>query len=464
MTESKTTLIFVALLAILFWNGAVCADDEPALPMGLGNDEPALPFGLGEETESEPVREQEDSGEAPFDLTGFVEVRGGIRTQRDRNERDASIGETRVQLETERELGPAVFSLTTDLLYDPVYDHHSIYLKRGLGWLDLREANVSIPVTEFMDAKVGRQILTWGTGDMLFVNDLFPKDWNSYFIGRDVEYLKAPSDAGKLSLYSGMVNVDLVYVPRFDADRYIDGTRLSYWNGAMGRRAGQNAVVNVDKRDEWLEDDEISLRLFRNVAGYELAAYGYHGFWKSPAGMNTASGEATFPELTVYGASGRGSVGRGIGNIEVGYYDSEDDHRGNDATVRNGEARVLAGYEQEVARDFTVGAQYYIEHMMGHDSYRHALPLGSKKTDEDRHVLTLRLTKLMMKQNLTMSLFTYYSPSDKDAYFRPNAHYKVTDNWAAEIGGNIFVGEDDHTFFGQFEKNNNIYTGLRYSF
>lgn len=453
----------VIVVALFFM---IAAYAEPPLPMGL-DDEPALPSGLDDEPVIEDSEKESPVGawpDMPFDLTGFWEVRGGLRTQRDRHEKDASIGETRVQLEAEEDFGPATVRVTTDLLYDPVFDHHSVRLERGIGWLDLREAHVSLPVTEFMDAKVGRQTLTWGTGDMLFINDLFPKDWNSYFIGRNVEYLKAPSDAAKLSFYFDAVNVDVVYVPRFDSDRYIDGGRLSYWNDGLGKRAGQNARVRVEREDDWFEDDEMAVRLFRNVEGYELALYGYNGFWKSPAGMNPVSGKATFPELTVYGASVRGAVGNGIGNVELGYYDSEDDNRGDDPFVRNGEARFLAGYEQEVAKDFTAGTQYYIEHMMDHASYRHALPPGSKKTDEDRHVLTLRLTKLMMKQNLTLSLFTYWSPSDHDAYFRPNVHYKVTDNWAAEVGGNVFAGERNHTFFGQFEKNTNVYAGVRYSF
>ena len=32
------------------------------------------------------------------------------------------------------------------------------------------------------------------------------------------------------------------------------------------------------------------------------------------------------------------------------------------------------------------------------------------------------------------------------------------------MGGNIFVGADDHTFFGQFERNNNLYASVRYGF
>jgi hypothetical protein len=106
-----------------------------------------------------------------------------------------------------------------------------------------------------MDLKIGRQILTWGTGDLLFINDLFPKDWNSFFIGRDEEYLKAPSDGIRVSLYTKLINLDIVYTPRFDADRFIDGRRISYWNETLGRRAGRDAPVKAIIPDNWFSDD-----------------------------------------------------------------------------------------------------------------------------------------------------------------------------------------------------------------
>ena len=62
------------------------------------------------------------------------------------------------------------------------------------------------------------------------------------------------------------------------------------------------------------------------------------------------------------------------------------------------------------------------------------------------------------------SFFAYYSPSDEDAYLRPMVKYKLTDNWLVMAGGNIFAGEEDHTFFGQFAKNSNVYGAVRYSF
>ena len=86
------------------------------------------------------------------------------------------------------------------------------------------------------------------------------------------------------------------------------------------------------------------------------------------------------------------------------------------------------------------------------------------KEEEYRQVMTLRMTKLLMSQNLALGLFVFYSPSDDDAYFRPNINYKIDDHWIVDLGGNFFVGSDKSSFFGQFEKNNNIYLSVRYGF
>jgi hypothetical protein len=392
----------------------------------------------------------------PFEFHGFLEGRGGLRTQDDSHEsKTATLGETRLQLHLFKALDWAKFRIKSDFLYDGVAEGANV---------DLREANAIFTPFEFMDLKVGRQILTWGTGDYIFINDLFPKDYNSFFIGRDDEYLKAPSDALKASLYTKILNIDFVYTPRFNPDRFIDGKRLSYFNPQLGRLAGEDAVIYPRKRDEWFEDSEIAFRLYRDIESYGLALYGYNGFWKSPMGFDPQAGEATFPRLSVYGLSARGKVWKGIGNIEMGYYDSRDDRSGKDPFVPNSQFRFLAGYEQELAKDFTVGMQYYLEWMSDYGAYKRTLPPGSQAADEYRHVITLRLTKLLMYQNLKLSLFIFYSPSDQDVYMRPNIHYRITDHWSAEAGANIFFGEKDHTFFGQFKDNTNVYLSLRWSF
>jgi len=253
-------------------------------------------------------------------------------------------------------------------------------------------------------------------------------------------------------------------MPRFDADRFIDGRRISFFNTSFGRRTGSDAVVQAEKKEDGLKDDEIALRLYQNAKGLELAVYGYRGFWKSPGGFDSTSQQALFPRLSACGGSVRGPLGRGIGHLELDFYDSEEDRKGDDPFVRNSEFRFLMGYEQEVVPELTAGLQYYLERMLDYGSFRRNLPVGSPVADQNRHVMTLRLTRLLLNQNLKFSLFTFYSPSDRDAYLRPKIHYKMDDAWSGEVGGNIFIGKEDHTFFGQFELSSNVYLGVRASF
>ena len=390
---------------------------------------------------------------ANAEVNGFLEVRGGYRIQEDPFEKDESVGEGRLQVELFTYTGWAEFKFKGDVWADGIAER---------GEYDTREAWIFLRPTDFMDIKIGRQVLTWGTGDLVFLNDLFPKDWQSYFIGRDKEYLKAPSDAFKISYFTDLANMDLVYTPKFDQDRYITGEYISHWNGSVKRITGRDMINTADRPNEWFKDDEISLRIYRNIKNYELALYGYFGFWKRPGGQDV-SGVAIFPELNVYGVSARGQAGRGIGNIEVAWYDSLDDKTGSDPLIDNSEFRFLIGYTQDVAKDFNASLQYYVEYMLDYNEYLANLS-GGPIRDEDRHVITLQLTKLLVNQNLELSLASYYSPSDRDAYLRPIVHYKYNDKVTMEAGSNIFFGDECHTFFAQFENDTNIYTAVRYSF
>lgn len=465
-------------LCFLFLYANVAGAEEPSLPPGLGGSEPSLPAGLGVDEPALPAgldslpveipandRAASDWKESlPFDFTGYAETRLGTRLQSDATQKSASIGEARLHLGATKSWEGTTASLAGDFLYDPVLDSHSVELESGEGWFDLREANLLFRPTDFSDIKVGRQILTWGTGDLIFINDLFPKDWNSFFIGRDEEYLKAPSDALKIALFHAFANLDIAYTPRFDSDRFIDGRRISYFNQNAGNIVGRNMPVLVDKPSRWFSEDEIALRLYRMINAYETALYYYDGYWKSPNGQDAASGLFTFPALSVYGASIRGPLAGGIGNAELGYYDSRDDSSGNNPLIRNSEWRLLVGYERELLAEFTGSVQYYLERIDNHDAYRATLPAGVFAKDKNRHVVTVRLTKLLMNQNLTLSLFNFYSPSDEDGYLRPKINYKLDDNWTLETGGNLFFGKRNETFFGQFEDNSNVYVSVRYGF
>ena len=449
----------VLVVWAVFLSGQAAAG-APPLPAGLApvDGEPALPAGLAGDAAPADADAAGDDGDTPGVLR-FWDTRLGMRTQDDDLvDDDFTLAETRLRLEYRQQWTRADFTLKSDLLFDALAGDRGVDIERREGWLQLREVRLGLQPHSRLDMVLGRQVLTWGTGDLVFINDLFPKDFNSFFIGRAEEYLKSPVDALRVSAYLDRFDVDLVYSPRFDSNLYLDPERLSFF-GSPG-----DSDLPVDLPDDWFSDDEIYLRAYGRLGSWELAVYGYDGFWKGPEGFDTDRQVHLFPRLGVYGASARGPLAGGIFNVEYGYYDSKDSGlRGSDYAPPS-EQRLLLGYQRELARELELGLQYYLRHIDDYGDYRDDRLPGSPNRDRNRHVVTARLTRLLMNQDLRLSLFAFISPSDEDGYLRPQLHYKLDDRRSVELGANVFFGEDDDTFFGQLDDNTNIYTAFRYDY
>ncbi|OGX34311.1 MAG: hypothetical protein A2787_09205 [Omnitrophica WOR_2 bacterium RIFCSPHIGHO2_01_FULL_48_9] len=329
---------------------------------------------------------------------------------------------------------------------------------------ELREFNLSTTPYDWLDLKAGRQILTWGTGDYLFVNDLFPKDYVSFFIGRDDEYLKKPSDALKMSFYPSWTNVDFV-VSKFEPNTIPEGDRLSFFDSFQGGIAGRNSDRDLLEPPLQPSNLEYALRTYRNLGSHELAFYYFRGFDKNPTSYkDEAARQLFYPRLDVYGTSLRGPTLGGIGNVEFGYYNSREDSGGNNRLIANSLFKVLTGYEKDLGNDLKIGLQYLYEQTLDYGNYKANLLPTDFVFDESRHLLTQRITKLYKNQTVAVSLFNFYSPSNKDGYVRPTVSYNITDQWKATLGANLLWGEDDLTEFGQMKQNKNVFVRLRYSF
>ncbi len=383
---------------------------------------------------------------------GFVEAGLGGRTAADTpfdGEQDYTLKETRVQLRLDAygEVGEVFVRL--DLLDDQT---------TGAGTdAELREGYLRFPAfDDHLDIKAGRQALTWGTGDLVFVNDLFPKDWVSFFIGREDQYLKAPADAIRLGLFGLPFDIDVVLMPEFTPDRLPTGERLAFF-------APPDTMAPPVLPPGLAENGEVAMRLSRYVGNLTASVYAYRGFYKTPTGM-TADMVPVYPKLSVFGGSVRGGALGGIFWLEGGYYDSRQDRDGDNPMIENSTARFLAGFEKQLATDFNAGLQWYGEAMKDHDGYAAGLQTGMWEQDELRQIATLRLEKMMNYQTVRMSIFTFYSPTDEDLYARGLVSYKVTDDVEVALGGNLFEGDNDQTQFGQLDKNDNLFARMRYSF
>jgi hypothetical protein len=395
---------------------------------------------------------------ADVEWHGFLEAGYGLRVAenpRFADDDDYTLQEVRAQLRLSSYGDRGEVFLRADLLHDQVAGKDTD--------LNIREGFLRFTtVGDHLDVKAGRQALTWGTGDLLFINDLFPKDWVSFFIGREDQYLKAPVDAIRLGIYGLPLNVDIVLSPHFTPDNLPSGERLSFF-------MPEDVVGTVEPPDTF-ENGELAVRLSRYVGSVDLALYGYSGFFKTPRGLAPSALDhgttllSYYPELRVYGASARGSGLGGVIWMEGGYYDSCEDRDGDDPYLANSSFRFLGGFERQVYTDFNLGFQYYGDWMMDHDEYVSALPSESWEQDELRQILTLRAEKMLHYQTVRLSLFTFYSPTDEDVYVKAMAGYRFSDEIELALGLNVFEGENEATQFGQFDDNDNVYARFRYNF
>ena len=344
--------------------------------------------------------------------------------------------------------------IKADAFYDHIDEKADMELREG--YFDY--------TAEKWDIRFGRQILTWGLGDLIFINDVFPKDFGAFFSGRPLEYLKKGIDGIKVGIYPGFVSFELVAIPFFEPDNFPDPKRFWLFN----------PLPNITNREEKepatnLKNTEIALRIYRNVAGFDASLYCYRGFFRQPSMITDNPMMPTkltlfFPKLSVYGASLQGRALDGVLGLEAGYYDSRQDRSGIDYTVPNSQTRFLIGYQRQLWEDFTIGLQYYTEYMHDYSEYVKNQPAGLPKNKRLYQLASVRLSQFLKHQALRLSFFTFYSPSEGDYMLNPEIKYSFSDHIWAAIGGNIFGGGERWSQFGQLNNDNNAYIQLRYEF
>ena len=144
----------------------------------------------------------------------------------------------------------------------------------------------------------------------------------------------------------------------------------------------------------------------------------------------------------------------GIANVEVSYYDSLDDRDGTDPNVPNDQARLLLGYEREIVTNLTGAVQVFRTERLDDPQNR----------DDGRTLWTVKLQKDWPAEQVTATLFAFYSPTAQDGYLRPRISWSPSDRWTLEAGVNWLFGADDDTRFGQLKDNTNAFVGARFGF
>lgn len=385
-----------------------------------------------------------------IDVHGFLLGAAALRTTGERpvggQGGDFVLGEGRLHLDLggRTASGKGSFVVRGDLFLDEISSELDV---------DIREAHAVLS-TGPMDVRLGRQIVTWGVGDLLFIDDVFPKDWNSFFSGRPAEYLKHGVDGFRMTYSSDTVGIDFLTIPVFTSDTLPSSKRFTVFDpfSALGNRVEEKPGTTIG-------NTELALRVFRRVGGADLSFYVYRGFSRSPAVRPDSFQTRFYPRLTVIGSSGQANLLSGVLSTEVAHYDFGAERAVDEPFIPNSQWRFLVGYQCQLWGDSTLGIQAYEEAL----TFR-ALPAVNPRPDRYRTVLTSRLTQLLRYQIWKLGLFAAYSPTDHDYFLRPEVSYKMIDSLNLSFGANLFGGTAHTTYFGQFDKSDNVFFNVRFDF
>ncbi|MBI4649926.1 hypothetical protein HY745_01250 [Candidatus Desantisbacteria bacterium] len=113
-----------------------------------------------------------------MNMHGFGLGTYSFRTKSDEKDRDLILSEEKLRLDINSysQTSDANFQAKIDFIHDGTINETKI---------DLREMYINSTGKNY-DIRIGEQVITWGTGDLLFINDIFPKDWNAFYSGQDI--------------------------------------------------------------------------------------------------------------------------------------------------------------------------------------------------------------------------------------------------------------------------------------
>jgi hypothetical protein len=391
----------------------------------------------------------------PLDLRGFVQGHTAVRAVRPdcppQTECDVMSGELRAEIKVDKSSpgGLLAFVGRADVAEDLLFRNTVGDVRELYGNITFRKASI----------RIGRQIITWGVGDLLFINDTFPKNFNAFFTGQPIEYLKDGSDAVKIDLYPGLWSVEVI-TAHFRPETTPEARRFVF-PASFIPLAGQPTVL---RPDGYGNDLETSAKLARTFGRWETVAYASKTHYHSPDLLPQASDfTLLYPRLNTYGFSLTGPLAKGLLNIEAGYFDSAQNTDGKNPFLEQSQVRILLGHSRQLWKDSNFGIQFYGEDTRNYGVYKAALPPGAPLRPRFRQLVTTRFTQQMRNQTLTFNFFAFWGLSEHDRYIIPSVRYAFTDAIWGEIGANIFAGNPTGQF-GSLGDNKNTYVTIRYSF
>lgn len=310
-----------------------------------------------------------------------------------------------------------------------------------------------------IDVRIGKQILAWGKTDALNPTDVVtPRDYT----------ILLPFDEDERSGVWGISTTyfvtDTIFAKLFLSPNFEPSTLSFVSNDEQLFQFDEG----TDKRKQF------GLRFGASTEDIDISVSAYRG----PSLLGQAeqidvlpTGEQRiilrYPDIRMLGFDLAKNVGKYGVRIEGSVVQPDEEGTGAGNTMQPYHY-VVMGVDRTLYGDFNINFQFYIrenklEHAVTPSTASYINGLIFAQNHRTTNGITLRLANQWKNQTVSAEIFVQHYLSDGSTYLHPMVSYAVTDDIKWTLGAAWYIG-DGGTLFGVMEKNNNIFSELRFSF
>lgn len=382
-------------------------------------------------------------------VKGFLDTYHAARTE---GKGDWMASRTRARGELTLEKGGAQMFISMNATYNAL-------LKKQTG-ISLREAYLSYAKGS-LDLRAGRQIIIWGVADALRLTDqISPMDYTE-FLAQDYDDIRTPVNALRLKFVKQTLSVELVAIPVSDFFTLPTDER-NPWAAHVDVPMPYTFDLDSRKPQTRLRNMEFGGRLSVNLSGIDFSFCGLHTWNKMPAFSYTVlpSGSSmsvvgNYHRLTMIGGDISLPIGRFVmrGELASCLNEAQNAEFGNDVQRRN-TWNALLGIDWYAGNDWSLSAQYAHKRIDGN--------LTGLSVLRNTGVATLRLSKELFRNTLTLSSFAYIDVTHGGVFNRFSCKYDLNDQISLTAGYDYFHANAG--MFAMYSHSSEVWMKLRYGF
>ncbi len=314
--------------------------------------------------------------------------------------------------------------------------------------IDLWEVYLQRSLTDFIDVKIGRQIVAWGRSDNFRVTDILnPLDNRDPGIV-DIENLRLPLAMIKVDLFLDNWNLDLISIHEHQYDQ----------NPSFGHFFYPSAtpLPSEEVPAHTLTNTELAAALTGTFRGWDLSFYGAHIFNDQPTFIPA---NLEHQKISMIGA------GLSIARGDMLYIAELAHLRGlrflDDYEREYNRSDLLVGIEYSGWTDTTISLDYVSRRLHDYDAILVNSPENPQHTDNG---IACRIISDFMQDTLQLTALLILNGvrGQYGALQRFTARYDIVDNWS--VTGGLLLFQARNGPMASVGDTGRVFCELRYDF